>query len=338
LFTLEWPNNFFHLRAPLFEALPGTLPEPEIYARLLRAMGALPPESELAALTELAAQDRAAMMGRAFALFGEQPRLAALAPVLLYLTLGQTLPDGAAAAAPLWAASHRTAAEHPLAVQRALATTADGFALGEALFDGVLHSRSGLVFTAHEQADVWSLVQHRDGKIHLAIAEMLDWLRALDPAAEQPDPAYPFTLVAGQRRMHNANQIFRTPAWRKTDPDGALRIHPEDLAGLGGAPGGWMAVRTRTGRLVTRIEADASMQRGLVALPHGYGQAYPDGKGGRIVDGPRLNLITAYDDCDPIAATPYHKNVAVHLEPVAGAEAADAEARSAAVRAVAAAG
>jgi len=96
-----------------------------------------------------------------------------------------------------------------------------------------------------------------------------------------------------------------------------------------------MAVRTKTGRLVTRIESDASMQRGLVALPHGYGQSYPDGKGGRVVDGPRLNLITAYDDCDPIAATPYHKNVAVHLAPVVGAEADAAEAASARVRAVA---
>ena len=43
-----------------------------------------------------------------------------------------------------------------------------------------------------------------------------------DPAAEAPDPAYPFMLVAGQRRMHNANQIFRTPAWRKSDPDGGV--------------------------------------------------------------------------------------------------------------------
>jgi anaerobic selenocysteine-containing dehydrogenase len=88
--------------------------------------------------------------------------------------------------------------------------------------------------------------------------------------------------------MHNANQIFRTPAWRKTDPDGALRIHPDDIAALGGRDGGWMAVATRTGRIVCRVESDPSMRRGLVALPHGYGQSYPDGAGGRIVDGPRL--------------------------------------------------
>ena len=337
-FTFEWPRNYFQLRAPLFEPLPGTLPEAEIYARLLEAMGALPPETILAELRELAGRDRAAMMGRVFQLFGEQPKLAPIAAVLLYRTLGPTLPDGAAAAAPLWAACHRTAGDHTAAVQRALGSTAEGLELGELLFERVLASRSGLVFTAHEYDEIWNLVKHRDQKVHLAIPTLLDWLRALDPAAERPDPAYPFTLVAGQRRMHNANQIFRTPAWRKTDLDGALRIHPEDLAALGGTDRGWVAVETRTGKIVARAETDPSMRRGLVALPHGYGQAYPDGQGKRVVNGPRLNVITAHDDCDPIAATPHHKNVAVRLAPVIGVEAEEAEAVSQRVRAIAAAG
>jgi anaerobic selenocysteine-containing dehydrogenase len=336
-FSLEWPRNFFHLRAPLFEPLAGTLPEPEIYSRLLRALGDLPPDDTLAELRALAAEDRGKMMKRLLLLFREKPKLMAVAPVLLYLTLGPTLPNGAAAAAPLYAACHRTATEYTVAVQRALATTAAAPLLGEELFEKMLASRSGFVFTEHEHDEVFQLVKHKDGKIHLAVPEMLDWLARLDPATEPVDPAYPFTLVAGQRRMHNANQIFRSPAWRKTDPDGALRIHPDDLADLGGSNGGWMAVSTRTGRIVCRAEADPSMRRGLVALPHGYGQSYPDGAGGRVIDGPRLNLITAGDDCDPIAATPYHKNVAVHLAPVAGPEAEAAEAASARVRAVAAA-
>jgi anaerobic selenocysteine-containing dehydrogenase len=337
LFTFEWPRNFFQLRAPLMDPLPGTLPEPEIYTRLLRAMGDLPDDEGLAELRALAREHRGKMMKRAFAMFGENPKLVPIAPVLLYATLGPTLPNGAAAAAPLYAACHRTAMEYTRAVQRALATTAEPPMLGEELFEKMLARRSGFVFTAHEYEEISELVKHVDGKIHLAVPEMLDWIRRLDAAAEAPDPAYPFMLVAGQRRMHNANQIFRTPAWRKSDPDGALRIHPDDLAALGATDGGWMAVTTKTGRLVTRIESDDSMRRGLVALPHGYGQSYPDGAGGRIVDGPRLNLITAHDDCDPIAATPYHKNVAVHLAPAAGVEAEAAEAASARVRAVAAA-
>nr|HRD13341.1 molybdopterin-dependent oxidoreductase [Mycobacterium sp.] len=38
-FNLEFPHNTFHLRHPLFEPLPGTLGEPEIWARLVRALG-----------------------------------------------------------------------------------------------------------------------------------------------------------------------------------------------------------------------------------------------------------------------------------------------------------
>ncbi len=38
-FNLEFPRNGFHLRQPLFEPQPGTLPEAEIHARLRRSAG-----------------------------------------------------------------------------------------------------------------------------------------------------------------------------------------------------------------------------------------------------------------------------------------------------------
>src|SRR5262249_50966835 len=161
-------KNFFQLRAPLFEPLPGTLPEAEIYTRLVDAMGLLPSQQVLDEMRELGAVDRAAMMGRAFQLFGENPTYGKVAAILLYRTLGPTLPDGAAAVAPLWAGCHRTAGDQTDAVQRALDTRAGGTELGELLFQRVLSSRSGLVFTAHEYEDIWSLVRHRDRKIHLA--------------------------------------------------------------------------------------------------------------------------------------------------------------------------
>ncbi|MGH7965381.1 MAG: molybdopterin dinucleotide binding domain-containing protein, partial [Candidatus Binatia bacterium] len=192
---------------------------------------------------------------------------------------------------------------------------------------------SGVAFSTHTYEQVWSLVKHKDRKIRLAVPQLLDWLHSLDPARDQEDPAYPFTLVAGQRRSYNANQIFRTPAWRKDDPDGALRIHPDDITALGTVLGGWMTVETRAGRLVARIEADDSLRRGVVALPHGYGQTYPTSAEGQVVVGPRLNFLTASDDCDPIAATPHHKNVRVRLTPLGPESAAEAEANSAAVRA-----
>lgn len=333
LFNFEFPTNYFHLRAPLFDPLPGTLPEPEIYTRLLRTMGELPAEAELTELRTLAATDREEFIKRFMAFLGGRPELAAIAPVVLYETLGRTFADGSGAAALLWLASHRFVAEQAEAV-RAAGIEGRGFALGEALFEKIRTSRSGVAFSAHAYEQVWSLVKHKDRKIRLAVSRLLDWIRSLDPARDQEDPTYPFTLVAGQRRSYNANQIFRTPAWRKDDPDGALRIHPDDITAVGAVKGGWMAVETRAGRIVARIEADASLRRGVVALPHGYGQTYPVGVEGQVVAGPRLNFLTASDDCDPIAATPHHKNVRVRLTPLDPESAAVAEANSAALRAM----
>jgi anaerobic selenocysteine-containing dehydrogenase len=335
-FNFEWPTNYFHLRRPLFEPLEGTLPESEIYARLFERLGVLPDAAVLADLIEVARDDRARLMQRAGELMAEHPGLTDIVPVLLYRTLGPLLPDGAAHVAPLWLACHRAASAMGTAVQRALDTGASGFALGEELFDRVLNSPSGLAFSRHDHEEVWQLVE-RD-RIQLAVPELLDWVGRLDPAAERPDPDYPFSLVSGQRRSHNANQILRPPAWRKTDPDGALWIHPADLAGLAVEAGGWMAVVTPTGRIVVRAEGDDSMRRGQVALPHGFGMSYPDGRGGRVTNGPRLNQITATADRDPIAGTPHHKDVPVRLEPATPDEAAAAEEASGRVAELIAAG
>lgn len=336
LFTFDFPANTIHVRRPVLDPLPGTLAEPEIYTRLLRALGALPPESTLAELRGLAAGDRTAFAERLRTLLGSDPALAAVAPAVLYETLGRTLPDGAGAAAPLWPACHTLAAREPGAV-RAAGIEGEGAQLGEALFARVISSPSGTVFSVHDQDDIWSMLRHPDRRVHLAVPPLLEWLAGLDPADDAEDPEHPFTLVAGQRRMHNANQIFRTPAWRRSDPDGALRIHPADIEHLGGEDGGWMEVATPTGRLLARVEADASLRPGVVTLPHGYGQAYPDGRGGRIVDGPRINRLTSSEDRDPIAGTPHHKNVRVRLRPAAPAEAAAEEERAQRVRALAAA-
>jgi anaerobic selenocysteine-containing dehydrogenase len=125
--------------------------------------------------------------------------------------------------------------------------------------------------------------------------------------------------------MFNANQIFRDPAWRRSDPDGALLINPQDLATLDAGDGAWLAVQSARARIVVRGQADASMRRGQLALPHGFGLAYPTADGARLTNGPRINLLTAGNNRDPIAGTPYHKNVPVRLEKATAEEAAAAE-------------
>lgn len=326
-FNFEFPTNYFHLRKPLFEPLGGTLPEPELYTRLFETMGLLPGEEEMQRLTEIARTDRDRFLAEVMQSFGANTALIPLAPALLYRTFGKTLPEGAAAAAPLWIACRQVAARSPRQVQRALGSELDGTALGDLLFDAVLASRSGVAFTVHEYDEVWQLVDHADGRIHLAIPELLDWIRSLDPADLTLDPSFPLMLSAGHRRTHNANQIMRNPAWRKTDPDGALWANLSDLEAAGITDGGWAVIETRRGSLVVRAQADDTYRQGYCAVPHGYGQTY-EADGVLTVEGPRINMVTDRTDCDPIAATPHHKNIPARLRQATSEEIASAEANT----------
>ncbi len=330
LFNFEFPTNYVQVRAAALPPLEGTLPEPEIYSRLARALGLLPGDNVLGPLRAVAQQSRAEFAKALRAFMGANPQAAPLGALILYHTLGATLPDGTAAAAPLWQAAQMCAKRDPQAVRRALGAgrPIPDHELGDALFDAVVASRSGAAITTHDYKEVWSLVAHPDRKVRLAIPALLDWLGKLDPIVAAAPSDHPFMLAAGQRRMFNANQIFRDPAWRRDDPDGALLINARDLDALGVDDGEWIAVRSPAGRVIVRCKADDSMRKGQLALPHGYGQSYPAEDGERLTNGPRVNALTDSDNRDPIAGTPYHKHVPVRLEKLTAIEIAAAEASS----------
>ena len=314
LFNFEYPANFFHVRAPVIEPLPGTLSEPQLYLRLARALGIMPPADAIESL-RAAAQTGANAFATAFADFtGRFADHAAVLPILLFETLGPTLPDGTAAAAPLWLASQRLAKTQGAAVRRALKLSGELStpALGQALFDAVVGARSSIAFSLHDE--VWSLLETPDKKIRLAIPSLLQALTSLDPATLQAPEGFPLILSAGQRRLQNANQIVRDPSFHVRDPDGVMYVHPQDLASLPAQDGQWVNIVSARGRLAVRAKADETMRPGHVALPHGYGQSHPDAQGQRHVSGPRINHLTDSQWCDPVARTPYHKFVPVRLE------------------------
>lgn len=312
LFTFDAPANYFHVRAPVLPLLPGTLPEPEIYLRLARAMQLLPPDALIEELAAKASDPLA--FAEAFGAAMADPWAKRLAPHVLYLTLGRTLPDGAAAAAPLWIYCHEVAKKRRAAVARALGVdpaAQPAAILGERLFRTVVASRSSAMFSLSDET--WSLVEHADRKVRLAVPRMLEWMRNLDPASAVPPPEFPFVLSAGQRRLQNANQILRDPAAKRADPDGAMYIHPQDLAELGVENQGCVVVESQRASMVVRAHATDSMRRGHVILPHGYGQWHPDETGRRVLRGPALNWLTDAARRDPIADTPFHKFVPVRL-------------------------
>ena len=90
-FNLEFPHNTFQLRHRLFEPLEGTLPEPETWARLVRALGVVD-DSELEPLRKAAAVGLDTFAQEFLAAVATGPMLAKTIPYVLYETLGRRCP------------------------------------------------------------------------------------------------------------------------------------------------------------------------------------------------------------------------------------------------------
>jgi anaerobic selenocysteine-containing dehydrogenase len=184
----------------------------------------------------------------------------------------------------------------------------------QSLFKAILEKPSGVVFSVDEWSDVLGRIATPDGKIQLALPDLLGELGKLREAPRQPrDPAFPFVLSAGERRSFTANTIIRDPAWRKADAGGALRMCPEDARSLGVASGDRVRVSTRRDSLVAAVEVTDTMQPGHVSLPNGLGLSYP-GEKGEVVTGVAPNELTATEDRDPFVGTPWHKHVPARVE------------------------
>ena len=309
-FNLEFPHNTFHLRHRLMEPLPGTLPEPEIWARLMRALGVVG-DAELAPLRAAAHRSRADFTAAFLTAVGENPGLGKVLPFVLYETLGPALPEGLSGAAALWGLAQKAAMTYPEAVRRA------GHADGNALFDAILAGRSGVTFTVHEYEDDFALIAHEDRKIALEIPALLADTRALAAAPiGLTSSEFPIVLSAGERRAFTANDIIRDPAWRTRDADGALRISVEDARELGLADGSRALITTATGRAEATVEISAAMQPGHASLPNGYGVDFVDDDGSARAPGVAPNALTSVGWRDAYAGTPWHKHVPARIEPV----------------------
>ncbi|MEE9278691.1 MAG: molybdopterin-dependent oxidoreductase [Myxococcota bacterium] len=308
-----FPDHVFQLRPPLMEPLAGTLPEPEIHARLVYALGGLCDE-DLVELRAAAAEGRRAFQTAFARAMVERPELRKFQPVVLYRTLGPTLGTANEGAALIWGAAHSCAAVYPESVRRA-GYEGEGPELGERLFDAIFTTPEGVVITRDRHEVSLERITHEDGRIQLAIPELIQELSELpeeDPSRR--DDAFPFILAAGERRTSTANTIFRDPGWRRKDREGALRMSVEDAAQLGIAPGGRARVTTKRASVDVVVEITDTLRPGHVTLPNGQGLEYPDEHGQRAIHGAAPNELTASEDRDWLAGTPWHKHVRARVE------------------------
>lgn len=314
-FNFEFPHNYFHLRPKLLDAPEGPLAEAEIHARLCEALGAID-EDMLAPLREAAAGGRAAYAQAMMARVLPNPQLARLAAVILYRTLGPTLPEPLREGAALYGIVVQAALKHGPSLARA------GFGgtpleAADALFDALLEQHSGVVFAVDRWED--QRPHTPDGKLHLALDDMLAELESLgqaDRLSPETSEAFPFVLSAGERRSFTANTIIRNPEWRKKDGGGSLRISPVDATALGVGNGDRVRLTTKRDHLIVGVEVNDSMRCGHVSLPNGLGLSYPSGveTGDDSVTGAAPNELTAAEDRDRFVGTPWHKFVPARIE------------------------
>ncbi|MBF6331546.1 molybdopterin-dependent oxidoreductase [Nocardia transvalensis] len=308
-FNFDFPRNIFHLRHPVLPAPEGVLPEPEIHARLVEAAGVLT-EEDYAPLRAALAQGREAFAMAFLGVLADRAK-AKLAPVLLYRTLGPTLPDGADAAALLWAAAYNCARKFPDSVERAGYGT--GLAAGERLFEAILTGAHGVVITEDEYEATWDRL--RDNKVQLNIPELLQAVATL-PEPDADSGEFPFVLAAGERRAFTANTIIRDPHWRKRDDGGALRISLDDARRLGLSAGDRVRLTTRRGSTEVPVEPTDRMRAGHLSLPNGLGLTVVDPDGTTVTTGVAPNELTAYDARDEWVGTPWHKYVPARIDTV----------------------
>ncbi len=313
-------ENFFHLRKPVLHPLEGTLPEPEIYTRLLKAMGEPVndfKDLEKAAIKDQVSNDKNNFQSAMIQAATTQPTIKKFGPIALKESIGKTLGEDEKAAGMLWMTAQIYANKYPASIRRA-GFEGNSNQLAEQLFNTILNSPSGVRVSRNDYSEHWNLVRHKDNKINLSIPMLLDWLIQLPGELrriEELEKRYPFNLIAGERRAYNANTIIRNPEWRKKDAEGALKVNPVDAQKADIQNGDTVTLSNDNGSVRILAIITDEVPKGVLSMPHGHGMKYEDDDDYQTV-GASANWLTSTDSCDPLAKTPYHKNVRVRMEKV----------------------
>ncbi len=109
--------------------------------------------------------------------------------------------------------------------------------------------------------------------------------------------AQPRFLLIGRRHvrsnnswMHNYHRLV------KGKPRSQCLMHPDDLAALGVADGGEVAVCSRVGEVRTVVKASDEVMRGVVSIPHGWGHQREGVKLGIASQQPGVSVNDLTDD------------------------------------------
>ena len=313
------PGIQVQLRPPVVPGPEEALPEPEIYARLVEAMGLVgEPPAKLFELAEHALEP----VGAAAYLAELQSAAQGSSPATLfwgYRTLGPKLPSPALTA--VWAQCHENAFLRRDSVLRTLGddfAEANPFELAAELFRRILDHPEGVeIARVDTERGLDANLGYEDRRVRLAPEPMLEEIARAVATDLPEDPDYPMVLALGLRTQWTANTIQRDPKWRKgRGPHCALHLSGSDAGRLGIAEGARVRVVTHRGAVELPAALDGRLQDGHVWIPNGFGAAYPDENGVLQVQGVNLNELSDAANRDPISGCPHHKYTLCRVEPL----------------------
>ena len=144
-------------------------------------------------------------------------------------------------------------------------------------------------------------------------------LKSLRDEYPSRDPEFPFVLSAGQRRSSTANTIIRDPQWRPKGSGGRVLDEPgRRRPSSESQSGGRVRVVTKRASAETVVEVTDRCCPAMSRCRTGPGLWYPDREGQEFQHGVAPNELTATEDRDWFAGTPFHKHVPARIEPSEG--------------------
>lgn len=115
----------------------------------------------------------------------------------------------------------------------------------------------------------------RKGNVHFYKAKTMDYKAAIfacpyEPAAEEPDSAYPLWLCTGRvlEHWHTGTMTRAVPELLRAVPEALANLHPDDAKALGVKKGDMVKVSTRRGSMKIKAEVNGRSvpQKGMVFI------------------------------------------------------------------------
>jgi anaerobic selenocysteine-containing dehydrogenase len=173
---------------------------------------------------------------------------------------------------------------------------------------------------------VWrKKVHHKDGKIHLQHAIIVEEMRRMLARAPSTSQAFPLRLIS-QRELQSQNSwLHNSPRLMTANRVHRLRMNPNDAARFGLQEGDTCTVTSAHGAITSPLHLTDEMMEGVVALPQSWGH-----RGGWrhavAAGGSSYNELTsnAVQDMDLPSGNAVLNGIAVRVERVAAAAAQEA--------------